>query len=83
VAPSAMELKEYGITVNAISPRAQTRMTEGLRQWTEEELKHRNPRWVAPTVVWLAGEESRDVTGRLFEAGNGMLRARGSWNRSR
>jgi NAD(P)-dependent dehydrogenase (short-subunit alcohol dehydrogenase family) len=65
---SATELRQYGITVNAIAPRAQTRMTEGLRERTGEEIKRRNPRWVAPIVVWLASEESGDVTGRVFEA---------------
>jgi len=43
-------------------------MTEGLRERTGEEIKRRNPRWVAPIVVWLASEESGDVTGRVFEA---------------
>lgn len=77
---SAMELRQYGITVNAIAPRAQTRMTEGLRERTEEEIKRRNPRWVAPIVVWLASEESRDVTGRVFEAGDGILKIAEGWH---
>jgi NAD(P)-dependent dehydrogenase (short-subunit alcohol dehydrogenase family) len=77
---SAMELNQYGITVNAIAPRAQTRMTEGLRQLTEEEIKRRDPRWVAPIVVWLASEQSRDVTGRVFEAGNGILKVAEGWH---
>jgi NAD(P)-dependent dehydrogenase (short-subunit alcohol dehydrogenase family) len=77
---SAMELRQYGITVNAIAPRAQTRMTEGLRQLTEEEIKRRDPRWVAPIVVWLASEQSRDVTGRVFEAGNGILKVAEGWH---
>lgn len=54
---SALELR-YGITVNAIACRAQTRMTEGLeRPHGREEVQRRNPRWVAPIVVWLASEE--------------------------
>ncbi|QOG21885.1 MULTISPECIES: SDR family oxidoreductase [Bradyrhizobium] len=77
---SAMELRQYGITVNAIAPRAQTRMTEGLRERTEEEIKRRNPRWVAPIVVWLASEESKDVTGRVFEAGDGILKVAEGWH---
>ncbi len=32
---AARELRRYGVTVNAISPSAQTRMTEGLRQITD------------------------------------------------
>src|SRR6195952_2523204 len=77
---SVTELRQYGITVNAIAPRAQTRMTEGLRERTEEEIKRRNPRWVAPIVVWLASEESRDVTGRVFEAGDGILKIAEGWH---
>ena len=77
---SAMELRRYGITVNAIAPRAQTRMTEGLRERTEEEIKRRNPRWVAPIVVWLASEQSGDVTGRVFEAGDGILKIAEGWH---
>jgi NAD(P)-dependent dehydrogenase (short-subunit alcohol dehydrogenase family) len=77
---SAMELRRYGITVNAIAPRAQTRMTEGLRERTEEEIMRRNPRWVAPIVVWLASEQSEDVTGRVFEAGDGILKIAEGWH---
>jgi NAD(P)-dependent dehydrogenase (short-subunit alcohol dehydrogenase family) len=77
---SAMELQRYGITVNAIAPRAQTRMTEGLRERTEEEIKRRNPRWVAPIVVWLASEQSGEVTGRVFEAGDGILKIAEGWH---
>jgi NAD(P)-dependent dehydrogenase (short-subunit alcohol dehydrogenase family) len=77
---SAMELRRYGITVNAIAPRAQTRMTEGLRERSEEEIKRRNPRWVAPIVVWLASELSGDVTGRVFEAGDGILKIAEGWH---
>jgi NAD(P)-dependent dehydrogenase (short-subunit alcohol dehydrogenase family) len=77
---SAMELRQYGITVNAIAPRAQTRMTEGLRERTEEDIKRRNPRWVAPIVVWLASEQSADVTGRVFEAGDGILKVAEGWH---
>jgi NAD(P)-dependent dehydrogenase (short-subunit alcohol dehydrogenase family) len=77
---SATELRQYGITVNAIAPRAQTRMTEGLRERTAEEIKRRNPRWVAPIVVWLASEQSGDVTGRVFEAGDGILKVAEGWH---
>jgi hypothetical protein len=50
-----------------------------LRQRTEEEIKRRNPRWIAPIVVWLASEESADVTGRVFEAGDGILKVAEGW----
>ena len=40
---AARELRRYGVTVNAISPTALTRMTEGLRQLTPEEAAIRRP----------------------------------------
>ena len=78
---AARELRRYGITVNAISPSAQTRMTEGLRELTEEQRAKRNPRWVSPIVTWLASEESQDVTGRVFQTGNGIFAILEGWHR--
>jgi NAD(P)-dependent dehydrogenase (short-subunit alcohol dehydrogenase family) len=78
---AARELKRYGVTVNAISPHAQTRMTESLRERTPEEIEARHPRWIAPAVVWLASAESGDVTGRIFEVGGGFLAALEGWHR--
>jgi NAD(P)-dependent dehydrogenase (short-subunit alcohol dehydrogenase family) len=75
------ELQRYGITVNAIAPRAQTRLTEGLRELTPEQIERRHPRFVASIVVWLASAESRAITGRVFEAGNGVLAVAESWRR--
>jgi NAD(P)-dependent dehydrogenase (short-subunit alcohol dehydrogenase family) len=69
---AARELQRYGITVNAVAPRATTRMTEGLREWTQEQLDMRRPEWVATLVTWLASPESAKISGRVFEAwGNG------------
>jgi NAD(P)-dependent dehydrogenase (short-subunit alcohol dehydrogenase family) len=60
---AARELARYGVTVNAISPSAQTRMTEGLRELSEKERAARDPKWVSPAVVYLASEEAQDITG--------------------
>jgi NAD(P)-dependent dehydrogenase (short-subunit alcohol dehydrogenase family) len=76
---AARELRRYGVTVNAISPHAQTRMTEGIRERSPEEIASRNPKWIAPVVVWLASAESAQVTGRVFEAGGGILAALEGW----
>lgn len=65
---AARELGRYGVTVNAIAPRANTRMTEGLRDYTAEQIERRNPEWIAALVTWLASPESRAVNGRVFEA---------------
>lgn len=76
---AARELQRYDITVNAISPHAHTRMTDGLRPRTEEELAMRDPRWIAPVVVWLASRHSSAVTGRVIEVGGGMLGITEGW----
>lgn len=78
---AARELRRYGVTVNAINPHAQTRMTEGIRQRSEEEIEARHPRWIAPAVVWLASAHSAEVSGRVFELGGGHLSAMEGWRR--
>ena len=65
---AARELARIGVTVNAIAPRANTRMTEGLREWSDEDRRMRSPDWVAALVTWLASPEARHVSGRVFEA---------------
>jgi NAD(P)-dependent dehydrogenase (short-subunit alcohol dehydrogenase family) len=65
---AARELQRIGVTVNAIAPRANTRMNEGLRNYTEEQIEKRKPEWVAALVAWLASAESRNISGRVFEA---------------
>ena len=65
---AARELQRYGVTVNALAPRAQTRMTEGLREWTPEELERRNPEWISSLVAYLSSSKAHDISGRVFEA---------------
>jgi NAD(P)-dependent dehydrogenase (short-subunit alcohol dehydrogenase family) len=57
----------YGVTVNAIAPRATTRLTTGMT-YTEEVMKRRSPDWIATLATWLASPAGRAVTGRVFEA---------------
>jgi NAD(P)-dependent dehydrogenase (short-subunit alcohol dehydrogenase family) len=78
---AARELARYGVTVNAISPSAQTRMTEGLRELSEHERAMRDPRWVSPTVVYLASEEAQDISGRVIQAGFGRIAVCEGWRR--
>src|SRR3546814_6663379 len=44
---AARELSRYGVTANAIAPRANTRMNEHLRDESPELLRLRDPDWVA------------------------------------
>ena len=78
---AARELRRIGVTVNAISPSAYTRMTDNLRDYTEEEIEVRHPRWVSPAVVYLASEEAQDLSGRIIQAGGGMVAVCEGWRR--
>jgi NAD(P)-dependent dehydrogenase (short-subunit alcohol dehydrogenase family) len=82
---ASRELSRYGVTVNAIAPGALTRLTADLgppdEERTPEEIERRNPRWIAPIVTWLASADSRDVTGRVFEASGEMLAVAEGWHR--
>ena len=78
---AARELKKFGVTVNAVSPSAQTRMTEGLRVVSDEERARRDPKWVSPVVVYLASEAAQDITGRVIQAGVGRIAVCEGWRR--
>ena len=82
---AARELERYGVTVNAVSPGARTRMTENLRpgamQAPEEGFDARSPDNVAPVVVWLGSVESGGVTGRVFEVSGGRIGIAEGWRR--
>ena len=78
---AARELGRIGVTVNAISPSAYTRMTDNLREYTEEDKQVRDPSWVSPTIVYLASEEAQDISGRVIQAGAGMVAVCEGWRR--
>ncbi len=78
---AARELARYGVTVNSISPSAFTRMTEDLRTYTDEDKETRSPKWIAPVATWLVSEESREITGRVFQAGNGQFAVAEGWHK--
>ncbi|MBV9539777.1 MAG: SDR family NAD(P)-dependent oxidoreductase, partial [Alphaproteobacteria bacterium] len=79
---ASRELRRYGVTVNAIAPGALTRLTEDLGgPITEERRKRSDPKWVAPIAVWLASEESADVSGRMFESSGTTLAIAEGWHR--
>ena len=79
---ASRELRRYGVTVNAIAPGALTRLTEDLGgPITEERRRSGDPKWVAPIAVWLASEQSGEVSGRMFEASGGVLAIAEGWHR--
>ncbi|WP_432842576.1 SDR family NAD(P)-dependent oxidoreductase [Dactylosporangium sp. CA-092794] len=64
----ARELSRYGVTVNAITPRARTRLTEGIGfgEAPAEGFDRLAPEHVAPVVAWLATDGAADVNGQIF-----------------
>jgi len=66
----ARELQKYGVTANAIAPRARTRMTEQFEffQAPEDEgtFDAYAPENVSPVVCWLATDAAQDVSGQCF-----------------
>ncbi len=81
---AAKELERYGVTVNAVSPGARTRMTESLgfgRDVPADGFDAADAENVAPVVVWLGSEESRGVTGRVIEASGGRIGIAMGWSR--
>src|SRR6201988_4859773 len=68
---SARALGKYGVTVNAISPGAATRMTATVpteRRRTRPEVDEWSPDNVAPIVAYLASERSGWITGRIIHS---------------
>ena len=80
---AATEWARYGVTVNAIAPSARTPMTEGVfaerMAVPTDGFDAFHPGNVSPLVVWLAGEESGDVSGRVFEVEGGMISVADGW----
>ncbi len=79
----ARELERYGITVNSISPRARTRMTENLfGEMTKggEGFDEWDPRNIAQLVAFLASDAASDVTGQNFVVFGGNVWAMGGFH---
>ena len=82
---AAAELGRYGVTANAISPAARSRMTvdafPDMMRKPDSGFDAMDPANISPVVAWLASPESSDVTGQVFEVVGGELVLMGGWRR--
>jgi NAD(P)-dependent dehydrogenase (short-subunit alcohol dehydrogenase family) len=65
----ARELSRIGVTVNAIAPRARTRMTEevfGEMAKTDSGFDKFDPKNIANLIGFLASPEAADVSGQVY-----------------
>lgn len=65
----AQEVSRYGVTVNAVSPSARTRMTEqafGEIAAPESGFDAFAPENIAPIVAYLASDDAAGITGQVF-----------------
>ncbi|MDY6821822.1 MAG: SDR family oxidoreductase [Deferribacterota bacterium] len=78
----AKELVSNNIQVNAVSPVAETRMTEDLYEFYKAQFgpnyldfleKPSPPQAVAPLFVFLASKESDYITGQIIAADGGVI----------
>jgi 3-oxoacyl-[acyl-carrier protein] reductase len=74
---TALALAKYGVTANAICPRARTRMTEdvfaGFREPVDGTLDPLAPEHVSPLVGYLASPAAAGVNGQLLVVHGGMV----------
>ncbi|MFD0267385.1 3-oxoacyl-ACP reductase [Streptomyces sp. NPDC127106] len=74
---TALALAKYGVTANAICPRARTRMTQdvfaGFREPQDGGLDPLAPEHVSPLVGYLASPAAAGVNGQLFVVHGGMV----------
>ena len=84
---TSQELVRYGVTVNAVSPDARTRLTENVAGLQEmfaakpDAFDTFNPGNISPLVVWLGSPESSGVTGRVFLVHGGTVSVAEGWRR--
>lgn len=76
---AAKELAKFGVTVNAISPNAQTRMIESIPEATLAEIaktiplrRFAEPSEIAGSVLYLASDAAAYVTGVVLPVDGGV-----------
>lgn len=70
VRTAAMELHEYNIRVNALSPSADTSRDDGS---SFDLFTHQSPHMVSPMVIYMMSDQFEDVTGCTMRAAGGLV----------
>jgi NAD(P)-dependent dehydrogenase (short-subunit alcohol dehydrogenase family) len=84
---TALEMARYGVTANAISPIALTRMTDGIAGVTArnpapsgpEGFDPRDPANASGLVVYLASDSSAWLTGQVFRVDGSRVQPLRGW----
>lgn len=77
---TALEMRRYGVTANAISPIAMTRMTEGMMAPTSGAgFDARDPANASGVVAYLASAEAGWLTGQVLRIDGNRLQRMQSW----
>jgi NAD(P)-dependent dehydrogenase (short-subunit alcohol dehydrogenase family) len=73
----ARELERFGVTVNAIAPRARTRMTtatfSNYKAAPADGFDDRAPENVSPVVAWLASPAAGHISAKVFVTYGGIV----------
>lgn len=78
---AADEFARFGVTVNGVAPVARTRLTAWMGDPDSDDPADDplHPSHVAPFVCWLLGPAARQVSGRVFEIGDGSVSVATGW----
>ena len=80
---TAIEMARYGVTANAVSPLAATRMTEGIGKVTgvekSEGFDPRDPVNTSGVVAYLASDEAAWLTGQVLRVDGDTVQRLSGW----